>query len=149
MAAACLNALLADDDSFSQKAIAIMLKKIGIFPDIVNNGQEVISALERKSYSMIFMDIQMPYMDGIEATRAIRKRWPQGPKIIMITGCSPDAYKKSCLDAGASAFLSKPPKIRELINEIGRCMPNILEETKKTLGFRPHAKFEAHPLTIE
>jgi CheY-like chemotaxis protein len=128
MAAACLNTLIADDDSFSQNAIAIVLKKLGIIPDMANNGVEVIQALERKSYAMILMDIQMPYMDGIEATRTIRKRWPQGPKIIMITGCSSDMYQELCLDAGANEFLSKPPKISEFINAIGRCMPNMLEE---------------------
>jgi CheY-like chemotaxis protein len=131
MMATCLSTLIADDDSFSQETIAIVLKKLGILPDIASNGVEVIQAMERKSYAVILMDIQMPYMDGMKATNIIRKRWSHGPKIIMITGCSPDIYREHCMNAGANAFLSKPLKIRELINAIGRCMPSTLEETRR------------------
>jgi CheY-like chemotaxis protein len=126
----CLNILIGEDDSFSQKVIVIVLKKLGISADIASNGVEVIQALERKTYAIILMDIQMPYMDGIEATRTIRERWSHGPKIIMITGCAPDIYRKLCFDAGANAFLSKPLRIKELINAIERYMPNTLKETQ-------------------
>ena len=124
----CLNILLAEDDFFNQKAIVIVLKKLGISADIASNGAEVIQAMERKNYAIILMDIQMPYMDGIEATRIVRERWSPSPKIIMITGCAPDIYRKLCFDAGANAFLSKPLRIKELINAIERYMPNTLEE---------------------
>ena len=130
MATNCLNILIADDDSFNQRVIVIVLKKLGIPADTANNGVEVIQALERKPYEIVLMDIQMPCMDGIEATRTIRERWSQGPKIIMITGCAPDTYRKRCFDAGANAFLSKPLRIKELINAIERYMPNTLKASQ-------------------
>ena len=130
MEANCLNILIAEDDFFNQEAIVIVLRKLGISADIAGNGAEAIKAMERKNYAIILMDIQMPYMDGIEATRTIRERWSPGPKIIMITGCAPDIYRKLCFDAGANEFLSKPVRMKELIDAIERYMPNTLEESQ-------------------
>lgn len=63
----------------------------------------------------------MPELDGIEATRIIRKRWPSGPKIIVITDCNSEAYRKPCLDAGADEFLTKPVMVKELTEAIEHC----------------------------
>jgi CheY-like chemotaxis protein len=68
------------------------------------------------------MDIQMPEMDGIEATRMIRKRWPLGPKIIVVTAFDPEMCRDLCIDAGADDFLNKPVKLDELGAAIDRNM---------------------------
>ena len=62
-----------------------MLNKLGYRADVVANGIEVLQTLERQTYDVILMDVLMPEMDGLEATKAIRQRWPDGPKIIAMT----------------------------------------------------------------
>ncbi len=93
-----------------------MLKKIGYRADVACNGLEVLRALERQPYDVILMDIQMPEMDGLEAARSIRKRWPASkqPKIIAITAYAMEGDQKMCLDAGMDDYISKPVKMDEL-----------------------------------
>ncbi len=124
----CVNIILAEDDPLNQKIALKMLKKLGIAADVAANGLEVLQALEGQPYDMVLMDIQMPKMDGIEATKIIRERWPDGPKIIFITSCISDAYRELCFDAGADEFLAKPVKIEELTDAIKRNIPENLDE---------------------
>ncbi len=121
-----INIILADDDPLNQKVALLMLRKLGITADVAANGLEVLRALEGQPYDVVLMDIQMPEMDGIKATRIIRERWPDGPKIIVITSCFSDTYRKLCFDAGADEFLGKPVKIEELTDAIKRNVPNDL-----------------------
>jgi CheY-like chemotaxis protein len=72
-----------------------MLKKLGHDADIAGNGNEVLTALESRSYDLVLMDIQMPEMDGLQATRIMRKRWPRGPRIVFITACN--TYGETCI----------------------------------------------------
>jgi CheY-like chemotaxis protein len=67
------------------------------------------------------MDIQMPELDGIEAMKIIRQRWPTGPKIIVVTDCDSKTYQGPCMDAGADEFLPKPIMVNELKMAIERC----------------------------
>lgn len=115
-----LSILLAEDNPVNRKIALIVLKKLGYKADTATNGREVLTALEDHSYDLVLMDIQMPEMDGIEATRIIRKRWPHGPKIIVITAF--DACRDLCLNIGADDFLNKPVKIDELGAAIKRNM---------------------------
>ncbi len=78
--------LIAEDRAVNQKVIALMLKKVGHKADIVSNGLEVLQALEERSYDIIYMDVQMPEMNGFDATKAIRQRYFNGIKIIAVTG---------------------------------------------------------------
>jgi CheY-like chemotaxis protein len=115
-----LNILLAEDNPISQKIAQIVLRKLGLKADLARNGQEVLKALEAHSYDLVLMDIQMPEMDGIEATRIIRKRWPQGPKIIVITSLEQNMIGDLCYDAGADDLISKPYRMDELDSAIER-----------------------------
>ncbi len=117
-----LNILIAEDNSVSQMIAIRMLKKLGIRARAASNGIEAIQALERQSYDIVLMDIEMPEMDGIEATRIIRDRWPEGPKVIVTTDCASSPYRELCLNAGASEFLNKPIKLKELTSVIKRNM---------------------------
>ncbi len=126
-----LNILIADDDSINQVIVQRMLKKLGIMTDVVSDGLEAISALEEQSYDIVLMDIQMPKMNGIEATKVICERWPQRPKIIIVSDCAPNLYRDLCFDAGATEFLAKPVKIKEICTAIERNMPEKHDDQPK------------------
>lgn len=115
-----LNILIAEDNSVSQMVAMRMLKKLGVNAGAASNGVEAIHALERQPYDMVLMDIEMPEMNGIEATRIIRNRWPEGPKIIVVTDHASSPYRELCLNAGADEFLNKPISIDELSSAIER-----------------------------
>ena len=107
-----LSILLVDDNVVNLKVALLMLKKLGHQADIATNGIEAIEALEHHSYDIVLMDIQMPEMDGLEATKIIRHRGFQDPRIIVVT--SLDNYREICLAAGADDFLTKPLGIEKL-----------------------------------
>jgi CheY-like chemotaxis protein len=118
-----MDIIIAEDNPVNQKVTQLILRKLGIHAESSANGQEVLQALERRHYDIVLMDIQMPEMDGIEATRIIRERWPSGLKIIVITDCDSKIYRKPCLDAGANEFLAKPVAVKELAAAIEHCGP--------------------------
>jgi len=124
-----LNILLAEDNLVNQKMALIVLKKLGLKADTAKNGREVLLALEEHHYDLVLMDIQMPEMDGIEATKIIRKRWSQGPKIIVVTSFEAEMCRDLCYDAGADDYLNKPVKIDELGAAIERNLGTIGLET--------------------
>jgi CheY-like chemotaxis protein len=113
-----LDILLAEDEPVWQKMALLMIKRLGHKAECVANGLEVLQALDKKNYDMIFLDIQMPVMDGITATKAIRKRWPICPKIVIITACS--WYREISIEAGANEFLTKPVMMEDLRAAITR-----------------------------
>jgi len=120
-----LNILLAEDNPINRKIALIALKKLGLKADTAENGQEVLVALEEHHYDLVLMDIQMPEMDGIEATKIIRKRWSQGPKIIVVTSFEAEMCRDLCYDAGADDYLNKPVKMDELGAAIERNLGGI------------------------
>ncbi len=109
-----LQILLAEDNQVNQIVTQRMLNKLGYRADIVANGIEVLQALERETYDVILMDILMPEMDGLDATKAIRQRWPGGPKIIAMTASALQGDRETCLAAGMDGYISKPTRIEEL-----------------------------------
>ncbi len=115
-----LRILLAEDDLVNQKLMLIMLKKLGYSASVAGNGAEVLMALGDQMYDLVLMDIQMPYMDGIDATRVIREQWSHGPKIVVVTALTLEKYREACLDAGADDFLTKPINIEDLKDAIER-----------------------------
>lgn len=117
-----LNILIAEDNPVNQKVASVMLQRLGHRSDLTANGQEVLRALEKQAYDLVLMDIQMPEMDGIEATRHIRHRWTQGPKIIAVTSFDPEFCREQCYNAGVDDFINKPIRMNELDAAIERNM---------------------------
>ncbi len=116
-----MDIIIAEDDPVNQRITQLMLRKLGLHAESADNGLEVLQALERQHYDVVLMDIQMPELDGIEAMKIIRKRWPTGPRIIVITDCDSKTYKGPCIDAGADEFLPKPIMVNELKKAIEHC----------------------------
>jgi CheY-like chemotaxis protein/nitrogen-specific signal transduction histidine kinase/HPt (histidine-containing phosphotransfer) domain-containing protein len=105
-----LKMLLVDDNAINQKVGTRMLQQMGYQPDVAHNGQEAVAAVENRAYHVVFMDVQMPEMDGLEATRRIVQRWPaeQRPVIIAMTANSMQGDREKCLAAGMDDYLAKP-----------------------------------------
>ena len=105
-----LRVLLVDDNTINQKVGLRMLQQIGYQPDLATNGKEAVDAVARGGYDIVFMDVQMPVMDGLQATRAITTRWAeqQRPVIIAMTANSMQGDREKCLAAGMDEYLAKP-----------------------------------------
>ncbi|HPY92512.1 ATP-binding protein, partial [Methanothrix soehngenii] len=110
-----LNILLAEDNVVNQIVTKKMLSKLGYNADVASSGIEALKALEKKRYDLVFMDVQMPEMDGLEAAREIRRRWPEGgPKIIAVTASAFKGDQEMCLAAGMDGYIMKPTKIEAI-----------------------------------
>ncbi len=117
-----LRLLLADDNPINQKVGLSVLQKLGYQADLASNGLEVLKALEQKAYDILFLDVQMPEMDGLEAARQICQRWPadKRPRIIAMTGNALMGDREKCLQAGMDDYISKPVRIGELQSALER-----------------------------
>jgi PAS domain S-box-containing protein len=108
-----LHILLAEDNPVNQKVAVSMLKTLGITADVAANGFEVLQALARQEYDIVLMDVQMPEMDGLEATRRIRS-WGSKTWIVAMTAYAQEEDREECLRAGMNDYLSKPIRMQEL-----------------------------------
>ncbi|PHV62755.1 response regulator [Cyanobacterium aponinum] len=121
-----LKILIAEDNIVNQKVITNILKRLGYRADVVANGLEVMETLNRQSYDLILMDVQMPEMDGLTATRQIRTLWNspnsnfQGipPYIIAMTANAMEGDREICLAAGMDDYLSKPVRVEKLMEKL-------------------------------
>ncbi|MBX9894524.1 MAG: response regulator [Nitrosomonas sp.] len=111
------TALVAEDNPVNQEVAKAMLAKLGMTATIANDGKEAFDLVERNQYDIIFMDCQMPVMDGLEATSIIRKQFANIP-IIALTANATEDDRISCLNAGMNDFLSKPYSIEQLQQKI-------------------------------
>ncbi len=111
-----LKILVAEDNLINQKLAVRLLQQMGYSSDVASNGLEVLEALNRQHYEIVFMDIQMPEMDGLEATRHILKnrKLELRPKIIAMTANVMQGDREICLEAGMNDYIGKPILIEEV-----------------------------------
>jgi CheY-like chemotaxis protein/HPt (histidine-containing phosphotransfer) domain-containing protein len=138
-----LRVLLADDNPINQKVGSSVLQKLGYRADIAQNGREVLTTLEQKPYDVLFLDVQMPEMDGLECARQICQRWNRDkrPVIIAMTGNALMGDREKCLAAGMDDYISKPVRIAELQSALERWGPTKARKHDTTYFLR-------HPQSI-
>ena len=137
--AVALEILLCDDNSINQKVAARILQQLGYKPDIAGNGREALDAMDKKRYDLVFMDVMMPEMNGLEATGEIRVRQKAGTSenykskiiIIAMTAQAMQGDREKCIAAGMDDYLAKPIRPGDVRNMIAKwTMPNDSKETK-------------------
>ncbi|MBL8793967.1 MAG: response regulator [Planctomycetia bacterium] len=122
-ARAPLRILLAEDMAVNQKMMLAMLARMGYRADVAGNGYEVLQALERQTYDVVLMDVQMPELDGLEASRLICRDCPpeRRPRIIALTANAMLEDREECRAAGMDDYLSKPVQVKTLQAALARC----------------------------
>src|SRR3989440_2818595 len=117
-----LRILLAEDNTVNQKLALRQLERMGYRADVAANGLEVLEALQRQSYDLILMDVQMPDMDGLEASRVIHEGWPteERPRIVAMTANAMQGDREECLAAGMDDYLTKPFQVKALQEALER-----------------------------
>jgi len=117
-----LDILLAEDNPVNQKVALRYLERLGYRADFVGNGLEALNTLEARPYHLVLMDLQMPEMDGLEASRQVRLRLPadRQPKIIALTANALQGDRELCLAAGMDDYITKPVKLHEIADAIRR-----------------------------
>ncbi len=131
-----LRILLAEDNAVNQKLALRLLSQMGYRADVAGNGLEAIQAVERQDYDLVLMDVQMPEMDGLEASRQINSRWPdryplgRRPTIVAMTANAMQGDRELCLAAGMDDYISKPIRNEELIAALDRTPPTPVERAR-------------------
>ncbi len=116
-----LRILLAEDNVVNQKLALRLLEKMGYAADTVSNGLDAIAQVERQRYDVVLMDVQMPELDGLEATRRIVARWPDGeqrPRIVAMTANAMQGDREVCIAAGMDDYVTKPIRVEALVEAL-------------------------------
>jgi signal transduction histidine kinase len=142
-----LRVLVVDDNHANQRVTAMVLGRLGYASDVVSNGLHAIETLERQSYDVVFMDMQMPELDGLDTTRRIRARWPapEGPWIIGITGYASEQDRRKCLAAGMDDYLAKPVTIPQYAEALTRAAAHHKQRATPRNRARPAHATRPHP----
>ncbi|HSL50429.1 MAG TPA: GAF domain-containing protein [Candidatus Deferrimicrobiaceae bacterium] len=116
-----LRVLLAEDNAVNQKVALRILAQMGYRADVAANGIEAIEAVERQTYDVVLMDVQMPELDGFEASREINRRWPAArPRIVAMTANAMQGDRELCVAAGMDDYVAKPIRVEELVAALER-----------------------------
>jgi CheY-like chemotaxis protein len=113
-----LRILLAEDNVVNQKLALRFLQQMGYRADVASNGIEAVASVERQTYDVVLMDVQMPEMDGLEATRRIRARNGNRPRIVAMTANATQRDRELCLAAGMDDYLTKPIRVERLVEAL-------------------------------
>jgi CheY-like chemotaxis protein/HPt (histidine-containing phosphotransfer) domain-containing protein len=133
-ATSSLRILLAEDNAVNQMVALRLLERLGYGADVASNGLEVLDALERQSYDVVLMDVQMPELDGLDASRRICERWPADarPRIIAMTANALPEDREACFAAGMDDYVAKPIRPDELADALKQATP-LREPTERVL----------------
>ncbi|PWU24574.1 MAG: hypothetical protein C5B48_05680, partial [Candidatus Rokuibacteriota bacterium] len=120
-----LRILLAEDNEINQTVALRLLERLGHRADTASNGREALAKLEHAAYDVVLMDVQMPEMDGLEASRAICARWPaaERPRIVAMTAEAMQGDREKCIAAGMEDYIVKPVTLDQLSEALARCQP--------------------------
>jgi signal transduction histidine kinase/DNA-binding response OmpR family regulator/putative methionine-R-sulfoxide reductase with GAF domain len=115
-----LRILLAEDNVVNQKLALRLLQQMGYRADLASNGIEAIESVQRQTYDVVLMDVQMPEMDGLEASRRITAKWPAGerPRIVAMTANAMQGDREQCLAAGMDDYVTKPIRVDALVTAL-------------------------------
>ncbi len=115
-----LRILLAEDNVVNQKLALRLLQQMGYRADLASNGIEAIECVERQPYDVVLMDVQMPEMDGLEASRRIVARWANGarPCLVAMTANAMQGDREACLAAGMDDYVTKPIQVDALVEAL-------------------------------
>lgn len=120
-----LKILLAEDNPVNQRLMKLILSQLKMKVDVASNGKEAYEMYQQKTYDLIFMDVQMPVLDGVESTKLIREFEQTSGSlhralIVALTGSEIDEHKDSCFEIGMDDFIEKPIRIEMLHKYISR-----------------------------
>ncbi len=122
--ASSLRILLAEDNAVNQKVALRLLERLGYSADVASNGLEAIEAIEHRGYDVVLMDVQMPELDGLDASRRICERWPETrPRIIAMTANALPEDREACFAAGMDDYVAKPIRPDVLAEALKRVRP--------------------------
>jgi CheY-like chemotaxis protein len=151
-----LRVLLCDDNVINQKVASRLLQQMGYHPDVVGNGLEALAALEKQAYDLIFMDVMMPEMNGLEATEAIRQR-QKDPRafphyktsliIVAMTASAMQGDRERCLSAGMDDYIAKPVRPEDVRKTIEAWAPKALQASVPVPPEEPVARAQDAPAT--
>jgi CheY-like chemotaxis protein len=110
-----LRILLAEDNQVNQKLALRLLEQMGYRADVASNGLEAVESVKRQPYDVVLMDVQMPELDGLDATRTIRKENVKQPYIVAMTANAMQGDREMCLAAGMEFYITKPIRVPELV----------------------------------
>ena len=127
-----LRILVAEDNVVNQKLALRLLEQMGYRADVAGNGLEAVEAVERQPYDLVLMDVQMPEMDGFEASREITRRWPgdRRPRIVAMTANAMQGDRELCLAAGMDDYMSKPIRVEEMVAALERSAARELDPSR-------------------
>jgi len=123
-----LRILLAEDNAVNQKLALRLLQQMGYRADLASNGVEAVESVERQPYDVVLMDVQMPEMDGLEASRRITSKWrpAERPRIVAMTANAMAGDREMCLAAGMDDYVTKPIRVDELVRALLDVAPRSL-----------------------
>ena len=137
-----LSLLVADDNPVNLRVLLLQLHKLGYAADGVDDGVKAVKAVSNKPYDLVLMDCQMPNMDGLEATRAIRKLHSPGPIIVALTAHAQAEQQTECEAAGMDDFLTKPIELARLVQVLDSWQVKLKTGSGEASGLTPEARVE-------